>query len=387
MVSFGLSVPERVVFGSGEARRTLPQVLEWGRKVLLVTGSRPGRVGWAFDLLAEHGATVAHHPVSGEPRVDDLLLSVEMARGFGAESVVAIGGGSAIDLAKAVAALSPHAADPLDHLEVVGRGLPLPGPGLPCAAFPTTAGTGAEATRNAVLSTGSVKVSLRGPQLMPRLSVVDPDLCLGLPRETTAWCALDALTQLIEPLVSRFSNPACDALCREAIPRLVRALPVALSEPGNLEARSDLSLASLFSGIALANAKLGAVHGLAGPLGGRFPASHGALCARLLVAVWKANVAALERDSHPALERFREAARLLSGRPDAILADGARVLDDLRNLAGAEPLSRWGMTESDIPAVREDGMRASSMKGNPVDLSPEEIDGILREALGSEPAA
>jgi len=232
-----------------------------------------------------------------------------------------------------------------------------------------------------VLSTGTVKVSLRGPQLMPRLAVVDPGYAIGAPRDLTAWTGMDALTQLVEPLLSRFANPLTDALCRQGIPLSVAALPAALRDPLDLSARSDLALASLLSGMALANARLGAVHGLAAPLGGMFPCPHGAVCARLLVPAWKANAAALERADQSVRERFLDASRLLSGRSDATISDGLEVLEALSQAAMAPPLSRWGMTESDIPAVREAGMRASSMKGNPVELAPEEIDAILREAL------
>jgi len=216
---------------------------------------------------------------------------------------------------------------------------------------------------------------------MPRLAVVDPSYAVGAPRDLTAWTGMDALTQLVEPLLSRFANPLTDAICRQGIPLSVRALPAALRDPLDLSARSDLALASLFSGMALANARLGAVHGLAAPLGGMFPCPHGAVCARLLVPAWKANVAALERSGDSVRERFLDASRVLTGRRDATLADGLRVLEAMAEKALAPPLSRWGMTETDIPSVREAGMRASSMRGNPVELSPVEIEAILLEAL------
>lgn len=381
MVNFGFSAPGKILFGSGRSREAATEIVGWGRRVLLVTGSRPDRAGPLREALLALGAEIREISLSREPHVEDLRSGVESARAFGTEAVVALGGGSVLDLGKAIAALAPSGADPLDHLEVVGKGLPLSGPGLPCAAVPTTAGTGAEATRNSVLSTGTVKVSLRGPQLMPRLCLVDASYAVGAPFDLTAWTGMDALTQLVEPLLSRFANPLTDALCREGIPLSVRALPVALADLENPQARSDLALASLLSGMALANARLGAVHGLAAPLGGLFPCPHGAVCARLLVPAWKVNVAALARADDSVRERFLDASRLLSGRPDATLRDGLGVLESMAETAKAPPLSRWGMTESDIPAVREAGLRASSMKGNAVDLSPDEIDAILREAL------
>ncbi len=381
MVNFEFSAPGRILFGSGRSREAATEIVGWGNRIFLVTGADPTRAKPLREALLERGAQLTEISLSREPHVEDLLSGVAAARCAKAHSVVALGGGSVVDLGKAIAALAPYESDPLDHLEVVGKGLPLPGPGLPCAAVPTTAGTGAEATRNSVISTGTVKVSLRGPQLMPRLAVVDPSYALGSPRDLTAWTGMDALTQLVEPLLSRFANPLTDALCRQGILLSVRALPVALRDPNDLEARSDLALASLFSGLALANSKLGSVHGLAAPLGGMFPCPHGAVCARLLVPAWKVNCAALGRAQSSVRERFLDASRLLSGRQDATLEDGLRVLERMATAAAAPPLSRWGMTESDIPAVREAGLRASSMKGNPVDLSAEEVDLILREAL------
>ena len=380
-MNFEFSAPGKILFGAGRSAEAATEIVGWGSRILLVTGSRPGRAAPLRDALLARGARLSEISLSREPHVEDLRSGVEAARSSRAQAVVALGGGSVLDLGKAIAALAPSGSDPLDHLEVVGKGLPLSGPGLPFAAVPTTAGTGAEATRNAVLSTGTVKVSLRGPQLMPRLAVVDPGYAIGAPRDLTAWTGMDALTQLVEPLLSRFANPLTDALCRQGIPLSVAALPAALRDPLDLSARSDLALASLLSGMALANARLGAVHGLAAPLGGMFPCPHGAVCARLLVPAWKANAAALERADQSVRERFLDASRLLSGRSDATISDGLEVLEALSQAAMAPPLSRWGMTESDIPAVREAGMRASSMKGNPVELAPEEIDAILREAL------
>ena len=380
-MNFEFSAPGKILFGPGRSAEAATEIVGWGSRILLVTGSRPGRAAPLRDALLARGARLSEISLSREPHVEDLRSGVEAARSSRAQAVVALGGGSVLDLGKAIAALAPSGSDPLDHLEVVGKGLPLSGPGLPFAAVPTTAGTGAEATRNAVQSTGTVKVSLRGPQLMPRLAVVDPGYAIGAPRDLTAWTGMDALTQLVEPLLSRFANPLTDALCRQGIPLSVAALPAALRDPLDLSARSDLALASLLSGMALANARLGAVHGLAAPLGGMFPCPHGAVCARLLVPAWKANAAALERADQSVRERFLDASRLLSGRSDATISDGLEVLEALSQAAMAPPLSRWGMTESDIPAVREAGMRASSMKGNPVELAPEEIDAILREAL------
>lgn len=348
---------------------------------MLVTGSGIGRAGWLLEGLDALGVSIAIHSQPCEPTVEDCRDALRIARAFGAGAVIGLGGGSAIDLAKAVAALALHTEDPFDHLEVVGKGLPIPGTSLPCAAIPTTAGTGAEATRNAVLAADDVKVSLRGPQLLPKLAVVDPYLTIDLPREQTGYTGLDALTQLVEPFVSRFANPVSDGFCREGIPRSVRALPGALRDGLDLAARTDLALASLLSGLALANSRLGAVHGLAAPVGGLVAAPHGAVCARLLPICWKANVKALTRDGHPGLERFREVACLLTGQESATLEDGLAKIQELSDLVKAPGFAHWGLQERDIPGLCEKASKASSMKGNPIDLTQQELSDILHEAL------
>jgi len=378
---FEFSGPSRIVFGNGVGLESLKEIASWSERILLVTGSDVQRAGWLLEGLDALGATIAIHSQYGEPTVEDCQETVRIARAFGAGAVVGLGGGSAIDLAKATAALAPHTDDPYDHLEVVGKGLPLPGPGLPIAAIPTTSGTGAEATRNAVVAADDVKVSLRGPQLMPRLAVVDPYLTIGLPREQTGYTGLDALTQLVEPFTSRFSNPISDGFCREGIARSVRSLPVALADGMDIEARSDLALASLLSGLALANSRLGAVHGLAAPVGGLIAAPHGAVCARLLPICWKANVKALTRENHPGLDRYREVSRLLTGQNSATLDDGLAKIQELSELVQAPGFAHWGLAEQDIPGLCEKAAKASSMKGNPVDLTRQELSEILHEAL------
>jgi len=380
-VKFEFSGPGRIVFGLRSGLESLPEIASWSRRILVVTGADVSRAGWLLDGLDALGATMAIHSQPGEPTVDDCREGVRIARAFGAGAVVALGGGSVVDLGKAIAAVAPHTEDPFDHLEVVGKGLPLPGPGLPCAAIPTTAGTGAEATRNAVLAADDVKVSLRGPSLLPRLAVVDPYLSVGLGAAQTGWCGLDALTQLIEPLTSRFANPMSDGFCREGIPRASRSLSVALRDGDDLDARSDLALASLLSGLALANSRLGLVHGLAAPVGGLLGAPHGAVCARLLPIAWRTNVRALSRDSHPGLERYRDAAKLLTGNVDASIDDGLAKIEELTALAKAPGFAHWGMLEQDIPDLCERAAKASSMKGNPVDLTLPELAEVLRQAL------
>ena len=258
--------------------------------------------------------------VTGEPTLELVRAGAQQAIANKCEAVVAFGGGSAIDAAKAVAALATNRGDPRDYVEVIGRGRVLEQPSLPVVAVPTTAGTGSEVTRNAVLLSRQdrVKVSLRSPFLLPTVAIVDPDLLEGAPREVLLASGLDALSQLIEPFISGRANPLTDTLAREGIRRSARALKRAvLDGTGRRAAREDLALASLMGGLCLANAGLGAVHGFAAPAGGMLEAPHGAICAALLAPVVAINLRALQTRAaaHPALPRFQEIARLLTEQP------------------------------------------------------------------------
>ena len=302
--------------------------------------------------------------VAGEPTVQLVRDGVALARQERCEVVVSLGGGSVIDTGKAIAALLTNGGDPLDYVEVVGKGQAITRPGAPFLAIPTTAGTGAEVTRNAVLFSPEhhVKVSLRGQHLLARVALVDPELTYGLPPAVTASTGLDALTQLIEPFVSCKANPLTDAICREGMMRAARSLRRAF-ETGAPEARADMALASLFGGLALANAGLGAVHGFAAPLGGMYDAPHGALCAALLPAVFEMNARLA-----PNRERFDEARRLTGDLPELCRALGVKRLRD------------FGVHRAEFPSIIEKAAAASSMKGNPVMLTPAQLGEILEQA-------
>jgi len=300
--------------------------------------------------------------------------------------VVAFGGGSVLDAGKTIAALLGNGGDPLDYLEVVGAGRPLTRPSAPFVAIPTTAGTGSEVTRNAVLASPAhrVKASLRSPHMLPRVALVDPDLLAGLPPPVVASAGLDALSQLIEPFVSSRANPITDAFAREGIPRSARALRRAFAAAPAVAAadREDLALASLLGGLCLANAGLGAVHGFAAPLGGTFEAPHGAVCAALLAPVMRANIAAAQRASaREVMDRYREVAALVTGEPGARAEDGVAWVDDLRRALAIPPLARYGMTEADVPALVAKAQSASSMKANPIALTADELAAIALAAL------
>jgi alcohol dehydrogenase class IV len=274
--------------------------------------------------------------------------------------------------------------EPLDYLEVIGHGQPLIHASAPYIAVPTTAGTGSEVTRNAVLASPQhrVKVSLRSPLMLPRIAVVDPELTHSVPPDVTASTGLDALTQVLEPYVSNQANPMTDAICREGLKRAAASLRRAYEDGQDATAREDMALVSLFGGLALANAKLGAAHGFAGPLGGLFPAPHGVICARLLPHVIEANVNALltRMPNSPVLARYDEIAQILTGKATARATDGVLWVQDLCQSLSVPPLSDFGLREADFPTVVEKAGKASSMKGNPILLQDAELTNILRRA-------
>ena len=384
--SFEFSTAGRILFGAGALQEAGPALAGLGRLPLVITGRDERRAAPLLDLLARQGLAVgAVVTIGREPRLDDALDAARRARESGCDAVIGIGGGSVIDLGKAAAALATNCGDPYDYLEVIGRGQPLAVTPLPVAAIPTTAGAGSEATRNAVLSVpdAGVKVSLRSPLLLPRLAIVDPDLALGLPREVTASTGLDALAQLIEPFVSTRATPLTDALCLDGIRRVARSLMRACDTPLDREARADMALASLMGGMALANAGLGAVHGFAGPIGGRTAAPHGVICAALLPHVMRANIEAIGRvgGRHPASARFAMVAEALTGRAGATAGDAVDWITQTNRALGIPGLSSYGLARADVPELVHAAAKASSMKGNPVALDRDQLARILEAAL------
>lgn len=382
---FEFATATRILFGPGSVTEVAPAAAALGRRALLVTGRNVERSAPLREGLNAQGVVAVTFAVAGEPTVDIARAGAQRAREMECDLVIGLGGGSVLDTGKAIAALLANGGDPLDYVEVIGRGQALTNPSAPYIAIPTTAGTGAEVTRNAVLASPEhrVKVSLRSPLMFPRLAVVDPEMTYSLPPAVTASTGLDALTQLIEPFVSNSANPLTDALCREGMRRAAPSLRRACENGRDATAREDMALASLFGGLALANAKLGAVHGCASPLGGLFPAPHGAICARLLPHVMDANARALQARAagSPVLDRYAEIARIVTGRFDATIDDGIQWVRSLCADLEIPGLSRYGVTEADIPAVVAEAQRASSTKGNPTKLSNEELTIVLQQAL------
>ncbi len=378
MPTFEFATAARILFGEGTLQHVPAAAAAMGRRALLVTGAAADRAAPLEKALAAAQVSTVRFAVAGEPTLD-LIRSAPRD----CDLVIAFGGGSALDTGKALAALLTNPGDPLDYLEVIGLGRPLAVPAAPCIAIPTTAGTGSEVTRNAVLASPEqrVKASLRSPSMLPRLAVVDPELTYELPRAITASTGLDALTQLIEPYVSLRANPMTDQFSVEGMRRAAGALRRVWQDGGDREARRDMAWASLLGGMALANAGLGAVHGFAAPIGGMFPAPHGAVCAALLPYAMEVNIRALRARAPEKLTRYDEVARLLSGRPHATATDGVAWIAALCQELEIPPLRTYGITQSDLALLVEKAGQASSMKGNPIVLTGEELREIISRAL------
>ena len=432
---FEFATATRIIFGAGKLREVGRLARELGGRGLVVTGREAARATRLMSLLDDCGIASATFPVSGEPEIDTVERGVALAKGERCDWVASIGGGSAIDTGKAIAALLTNPGELLDYLEIVGSAKPLSWPSAPFIAIPTTAGTGSEVTRNAVLAapvvgqasrlppgrlalepqtkkvspvaitsspplnegetpgmTGGtpaplpahrVKVSLRSPHLLPRIALVDPELTYDLPPAITARTGMDALTQLIEPFVCSRTNPLTDALCRECIRWAGRSLAVAFRDGRDAAAREDMALASLCGGLALANAGLGVVHGFAGPIGGMFPAPHGAICGALLASGMEGNLRALQQrqpDSE-ALRRYQEIARLLTGKGSATAEDGVEWVRLLVAELGIPRLGSYGITPEHTADLVEKATRSNSMKANPIALTTQELGAILEAAL------
>jgi alcohol dehydrogenase class IV len=381
-VSFEFATAGRIMVGPGRAQE-LPGVLTGlGSRVLVVTGTDPARHN---ALLASLDRAAAVFPVAAEPTVELVRAAVAVARAKGADVIAAIGGGSVIDTGKAVAMLLGNGGDALDYLEVVGSGQVITRPAVPCVAVPTTAGTGAEVTANAVLAVPShrVKASLRSPLMIPRVALVDPLLTVSCPPPVTAASGLDALTQCLEPFVSVQATPLTDGLAREGLRRAGTGLRAAYADGEDLGARTDMAMCSLLGGISLANAKLGAVHGLAGVIGGTADVPHGLACAALLVPVIEANLRAARLSPAGAgvLERYTEAARLLTRQPDASIQDGLAWIRETLTLLRVPGLATFGLGPQQADDIAAKAVVSSSMKGNPVPLTHADLEAVLLEAL------
>jgi alcohol dehydrogenase class IV len=379
---FEFATAGKILAGAGRAVELPGVIAGLGSRVLVCMGADPARHG---GLLARLGLPAVVFAVAAEPTVDLARAGAAAAREHGADVVAAVGGGSVIDLGKAVAMLLGNGGDPLDYLEVIGSGRRITQPAVPCVAVPTTAGTGAEVTANAVLASPAhgLKASLRSPLMIPRVALVDPELTVSCPPRVTAASGLDALTQCLEPFVSVRANPLTDGLAREGLRRAAAGLRAAYADGSDLGARADMTMCSLLGGIALANAKLGAVHGLAGVVGGTADVPHGLACAALLAPVTEANVRALRSGppGRPALGRYTEAARLLTGNPAASIEDGLTWIRETVSLLAVPGLADFGIGPQDAAGIAAKAASSSSMRGNPVALTHSDLSAVVHQAL------
>lgn len=384
----------RIVFGAGSLRSVATQARHFGRRALVVTGARSLRDGpfWQTltDALSAEGIERADLAVDGEPSPELVDQAVAHHRDHRPDLVIGIGGGSALDAAKAIAGLLATGTSVMDYLEGVGAGRTYAGPATPLIAVPTTAGTGSEATKNAVLSrrgADGFKKSFRDEALVAAVAVIDPDLLTTCPKPQIAANGMDAFTQLLEAYTSNNANPFTDALAWSGMEAFSRGFFPAWrgDGPDAAEGRSLIAYASLISGIVLAQAGLGAVHGLASPLGAYFPIPHGVVCGTLVAEATAANIRSLRERAadHPALAKYARVGRLLAGAgndPDPSPEALAGILGGWVDTLGIPRLGAYGVTRADIARIVA-GSRGGSMKTNPIVLTDKEVEDVVVRRL------
>lgn len=387
-ITFQFATANRIIFGTQTSRTIPDRASMWGKRIFLIIGSNPQRSQWLKDGLISKKLAVEIISISGEPDVPAVLEAVQQARQFKADVVVGIGGGSVLDTGKVVSAMLTNDGDLMDYLEVIGHGRAIQKPPVPYIAVPSTAGTGTEVTKNAVITSPEhrVKVSMRHAWMIPELAVIDPELTYSIPSDVTASTGLDALTQLIEPYLSRKHNPMTDAVCEEGLKRAAESIQKVYDNGNDPGARENMAIASLFGGLALANAKLGAVHGIAGPMGGMFPVPHGVVCARLLPYVMETNLRILQKQHSDSMliGCFHRLGRLLTGNYHASSEDALTWIQNLCDHLEVRPLSEFGVRREAFPEIIQKSMKASSMQGNPVRLNEDDLKGILEKAVYSD---
>ncbi len=383
-LNFEFATATRIIFGNYTTEKLPDLISSMGNNILLVTGKNTERAEQVLVKIRKRDCKVEIYSVESEPTTTIINEGINLARVAGCNLVVGLGGGSVIDSAKAIAAMVPNKGELLDYLEVIGQGKALVDQPLPCIAVPTTSGTGAEVTKNSVIKSAehNVKVSLRSNKMYPDVALVDPVLTMSMPPELTASTGVDALTHLLETFVSNQSNPFIDLLCADGMERISNSLETAFKDGNNLEARENMSMASMLGGMALANVKLGAVHGFAGPMGGMFPVAHGAICACLLPAVMETNIEGIkQRNKKEQLKKYDLLAKILTGDKIAKAEDGTEWVKELIRELKIPPLSDFGLANKDFPELVEKAKNASSMKGNPVLLNEIELMTILEKSI------
>ena len=383
-IKFQFATSTQIIFENGAFKKVPGLIKNLGNKVLIVSGKNQKLANQLSDWLSALKFESQLFSIKTEPTTHDIEIGTELARKSACNIVIGVGGGSVIDSAKAIAALATNSGELADYLEIIGNGRKLEEAPFPYIAIPTTAGTGAEVTKNAVIKSveHNVKVSLRSDLMFPAFAVIDPELTLSMPPEITASTGVDALTHLLETFVSCQSNPFIDMICREGMTRIAKYLERAFLNGNDLEARENMAMASMFGGMALANVKLGAVHGFAGPLGGMFPIPHGAVCACLLPAVMELNIRVLkEKELETQLQKFDELARILTQNNSALAQDGAVWVKEMVKKLKIPALSDFQLTPDSFPELIEKARNSSSMKGNPVELDNAQLFEILNKSL------
>lgn len=378
---FQFMTSTRIIFGEGALQSSLSVMNQFGYSVLLVTGQNMQRSSPIINYLQQHNMRYQHIAISGEPNITMIEESALGGRKFQPDMVVAMGGGSVIDMGKALAAIIPNQGDVYDYVEVVGRNVPLKTKPLPFIAIPTTASTGSEVTRNAVLRSGQdqVKVSLRSPDMLADVAIVDPTLTYGTDRYTSGRGAMDAFTHLMEAYVCGEPNPITDMICEEGLRRLSRSVISGCLED-DFDARSDLSFAAMLGGMAITNAKLGAAHGLAAALGGKLDAPHSVITARLAPHVMMENIrVAKEADREDVLNRYTQIAKILTGRSNAHRNDGVLWVNMMLEKLALPNLSDFGVCMTSFDLVAEDAMKSVAIKGNPLPLTKERLMYVLEQ--------
>ncbi|MDA0147441.1 iron-containing alcohol dehydrogenase [Vibrio sp. LaRot3] len=378
---FQFMTSTRIIFGEGALQSSLSVLNQFGYSVLLVTGQNTSRASPLINYLKQQNMRYQHVAISGEPNITMVEETALSGRKFKPDMVVAIGGGSVIDMGKALAAIIPNQGDVYDYVEVVGRNVPLKTKPIPFIAIPTTASTGSEVTRNAVLRSGQdqVKVSLRSPDMLADVAIVDPTLTYGTDSYTSGRGAMDAFTHLMEAYVCGDPNPLTDMVCEEGLRRLSSAILAGCLQD-DFKARSDLSFAAMLGGMAITNAKLGAAHGLASALGGKLAAPHSVITARLAPYVMQENIrAAQDAGRADVLARYQKVAQILTGRTNACRTDSILWVNMMLDKLGLPKLNSFGVCSTSFDDVANDALKSVAIKGNPLPLTQERLTYILQQ--------
>jgi len=378
---FQFMTSTRILFGEGALQSSLSLLNQYGYSVLLVTGKNTDRASPILHYLKQQNMRYQHVAISGEPNITMIEETALVGRKFKPDLVVAMGGGSVLDMGKALAAVIPNQGDVYDYVEVVGRNVPLKSKPISFIAIPTTASTGSEVTRNAVLRSGQdqVKVSLRSPEMLADVAIIDPTLTYGTDKLTSGRGAMDAFTHLMEAYVCGDPNPLTDMICEEGLRRLSQSiLPACLQD--NYKARADISFAAMLGGMAITNAKLGAAHGLASALGGKLDAPHSIITARLAPYVMTENIKAAQKAGRSdVLHRYTKVAQILTGRVNARREDGVLWVNMMLEKLALPTLDKFGVCATSFEDVAEDALKSVAIKGNPLPLTKQRLTYILQQ--------